>query len=144
MLRTFRHQLWPTSVSHPFPLHGSSLGLTGEKCYQKTDIPFFKLILQNFVFSWVFFLILFSIAVFSPYFVQVGLLLQCVALFQSGNWLSLKVIVNWCRVAVSNDIRLHRSNTAPRAVLVARATKISNAQKQPLRWETCLVTTWNT
>ena len=40
--------------------------------------------------------------------------------------------------------RLHRSNTAPRSVLVARATKISNAQKQPLRQETSFVTTWNT
>ena len=32
-----------------------------------------------------YFLIFFSIAIFSPYFLQVCLLLQCVALFQSGN-----------------------------------------------------------
>ena len=43
------------------------------------------------------------IAIFSPYFILVGLLLQSEALFQSGNWLSIRGIVNWCRVAISND-----------------------------------------
>ena len=42
------------------------------------------------------------------------------------------------------SVKLPVYTTAPRSVLVARATKISNAQKQPLRWETCFVTTWNT
>ena len=34
-----------------------------------------------------------------PYFLLVGLLLKYVALFQSESQLSLRVIVNWCRVA---------------------------------------------
>ena len=42
----------------------------------------------------------FSIAIFSPYFLQIGLSLQYVAQFQSGNYLTLKFIVNWCRVTV--------------------------------------------
>ena len=40
---------------------------------------FFKIVLFQVAF-----LIFFSIAVFSPYFLLVGLLLQYVALFQSG------------------------------------------------------------
>ena len=80
------HELWPTSVSHPFSYLNSSLGLGGRKHYQKITILIFWL----------------SIAIFSPYFLHVGLLLQLVA-FQSGNWLSLPAISNWCRVAVSND-----------------------------------------
>ena len=49
------------------------------------------------------FLIFFFIAIFSPYFQLLGLLLQFVALFQSGNWLSISIIVNWYKVAVTND-----------------------------------------
>ena len=40
------HEVWPTSVSHPFSLN-SSLGLAGGKHYQKTTIPIFRLVLQN-------------------------------------------------------------------------------------------------
>ena len=64
------HELWPTSVSHPFSFLNSSLGLAGGKHYQKITIPIFRLVLQNFL------LIFFSIAIFSPCFLQVGLLLQ--------------------------------------------------------------------
>ena len=42
------HELWPTSVSHPFPFLNSSLGLAGEKHYQKITIPIFRLVLPNF------------------------------------------------------------------------------------------------
>ena len=41
------HELWPTSVSHPFALN-SSLGFAGRKHYQKITIPIFRLNLQNF------------------------------------------------------------------------------------------------
>ena len=58
------------------------LGLAGEKHYQKITIPilFFKILLFQVTF-----LLFFSTAIFSPYFLQVGLLLQYVALFQSGS-----------------------------------------------------------
>ena len=44
------HELWPTSVSHPFSSLNSSLGLTGGKYYQKIIIPIFRLVIQNFAF----------------------------------------------------------------------------------------------
>ena len=42
------HELWPTSVSHPFSFLNSSLGLAGGKHYQKIIIPILWLVLQNF------------------------------------------------------------------------------------------------
>ena len=42
------HELWPTSVSHPFSLN-SYLGSAGGKHYQEITIPIFRLVLQNFV-----------------------------------------------------------------------------------------------
>ena len=101
------HELWPTSVSHPFSFLNSYLGLAGRKHYQKMIMPIFGLVLQNFPIPGYFPDILFFIAIFSPYFLQVGLLLQYVALFQSGNYLSLRAFVNWCRVAVSNKPSQH-------------------------------------
>ena len=84
------HELWPTSVSHPFSILSQYLfSFTGGKHYQKITIPIFKLFLQNFAIQGNFPYIL-SIAIFSPYFLQVGLLLQYVALFQSWNYLSIK------------------------------------------------------
>ena len=38
----YNHELWPTSVSHPFSSLNSSLGLTGGKYYQKITIPIFN------------------------------------------------------------------------------------------------------
>ena len=61
------HELWPTSVSHPFSSLSSSLCFAGGKRCQKFTIPIFRLVL------------------FFPDFLQVGLSLQYVALFQSGN-----------------------------------------------------------
>ena len=79
------HELWPTSVSHPFSSLNSSEGFAGGKHYQKITIAIFRFVLQNFDIPGYFPYIL-SMAVFSPYFLLVGLLLQYVALFQSrGN-----------------------------------------------------------
>ena len=69
------HKLWPTSVSHPFSFLNSSLGLTGENITRKLlslslDL-FFKILLLQVAF-----LIFFSTTIFSPYFLQVGLLFK--------------------------------------------------------------------
>ena len=53
------HQLWSTSVSHPFSFLNSSLGLTGGKYYQKITIPIIRIILQNLAFPGCFSYILF-------------------------------------------------------------------------------------
>ena len=42
------HELWPTSVSHPFSSFNSFLGFDGGKHYQKIINPIFRLVLQNF------------------------------------------------------------------------------------------------
>ena len=52
------------------------------KTLPENTIPIFRLVLHNFDIPGCF-LIFFSIAIFSPYFLLVGLLLQSVALFQS-------------------------------------------------------------
>ena len=77
------HELWPTSVSHTFSSLNSSLGFAGGKHYQKITIPSFDLFFKISLFH-VAFLIFFSIAIIYPYFLQVGLLLQYVALFSQG------------------------------------------------------------
>ena len=59
------HELWPTSVSHPFSFLNSSLGLAGEKHYQKITIPIFRLGLQNFAIPGYFPYILFYCYLFS-------------------------------------------------------------------------------
>ena len=59
------HELWPTSVSHPFSFLNSSLGLAGEKHYQKITIPIFRLVLQNFAIPGYFPYILFCCYLFS-------------------------------------------------------------------------------
>ena len=82
-----QHELWPTSVSHPFSSLNSSLCFAWGKDYQKITIPIFRPVLQNFAIPG-YFLIFFSIAIFSLYPLLVGLLLQSVALFQSRELLS--------------------------------------------------------
>ena len=77
------HELCPTSVSHPFSFLNSSLGLGGRH-YQKITIAIFRLVLQNFAIPGYFPYIIFY-NYLSPWFLQVGSLLQHVALFQSGN-----------------------------------------------------------
>ena len=42
------HELWPTSVNHPFSSLNSSLDFAGGKHYQKMTIPVFRLVHQNF------------------------------------------------------------------------------------------------
>ena len=78
------HEWWPTSVSHPFSFLNSSLGLAREKNLTRKLLSlsldlFFKILLFQVTF------LIFGFAIFSPYFYQVGMLLQYGALFQSGN-----------------------------------------------------------
>ena len=59
------HELWPTSVSHPFSSLNSSLGFAGGKHYQKITIPIFRLVLQNFAIPGCYPYILFYYYLFS-------------------------------------------------------------------------------
>ena len=59
------HELWPTSVSHPFSFLNGSLGLTGGKYYQKITVPIFRLVLQNFALPGCFPYVLFYSYLFS-------------------------------------------------------------------------------
>ena len=56
---TRHHELWPTSVSHPFSTLNSYLGLAEGKHYQKITFPIFRLVIQNFAVPGYFPLILF-------------------------------------------------------------------------------------
>ena len=78
------HELWPTALCHPFSSPNSSPGLAGWKHCQKLLSPSLDLLFKIFLFHDDF-LIFFSVAIFSPYFLLTGLLLQSVALFQPGN-----------------------------------------------------------
>ena len=83
----------------------SSLGFTGGKPDQKITILVFKLVVQNFAPP-VFFpcFLCYPNHIISPYFLLVVLLLQYVALSLSVDGTSyVLVIINWCRVAISND-----------------------------------------
>ena len=62
------HELWPTSVSHPFSSLNSSLGYAGGKHYQKITIPMFRLVLQNFSIPGYFPFILFYRYLFLAFF----------------------------------------------------------------------------
>ena len=75
------YELWPTSAS-PFSFLNSSLGLAGGKHYQKITILSLDLFFKILLFQVAFF-IFFFIAIFSPYFLLVGLSLQYVTPFQS-------------------------------------------------------------
>ena len=55
------HELWPTSVGHPFSFLNSSWGLTGGKHYQKITIAVFRFVLQNFTIPGYFSYIPFSL-----------------------------------------------------------------------------------
>ena len=59
------HELWPTSVSHPFSFLNSSWGLTRGKHYQKITIAIFRFVLQNFTVPGYFPYILFYRYLFS-------------------------------------------------------------------------------
>ena len=60
------HELWQTSVNDPFSFLNSSLGLAGGKHHQEITIPVLELFFKIWLFQ-VTFLMLFSIAIFSPY-----------------------------------------------------------------------------
>ena len=76
------HELWPTSVSHPFSSLNSSLGLCKRKYYQ--EITILSLHLFKILLFQVAFLIFFSITIFSLHFLLVGLLLQYVTISVHG------------------------------------------------------------
>ena len=83
----------------------SSLGLTGGNPDQKITVLVFRLVLQNFAPS-VFFpcILCYPNPFIYPYFPVGVLLLQYVALSISVQGTSyVLVIINWCRVAISND-----------------------------------------
>ena len=83
----------------------SSSGLTREKPDQKITILVFRLVLQIFAHPAFFPCILcYPNLIISPYFLLVVLLLQYVALSISVQGTSYGlVVINWCRVAISND-----------------------------------------
>ena len=66
------HEMWLTSMSHPYSSLSSSLAFAGG-----ITIPIFRLVLQKFAIPGCFHYIIF-ITFFSPYFLLVGLLLQSV------------------------------------------------------------------
>ena len=59
------HELWPTSLGHPFYFLNSSWGLTRGKHYQKITIGIFRFVLQNFTIPGYFPYILFYSCLFS-------------------------------------------------------------------------------
>ena len=90
------HELWLTSVSHPFSSLNGSLGLTGGKHYQKITIPIFWLIL--YIFPGCFSYVLFSHYLFSLLSSGWFVIAVCVSVS-----VRVRAIVNWCRVAVFSD-----------------------------------------
>ena len=78
------HELWPASVSHPLSFSIVLYVLLEENITRKLLSLSLELFFKIVLFQ-VTFLILFSMAIFSSYFLLVGLLLQFVVLFQSGN-----------------------------------------------------------
>ena len=78
------NELWPTLVSHPFSSLIALDLLLEEKITKKLLSLSLGLFFKILLFQ-VAFLIFISIAIFSFYFLLVGLLYQYMALFQSGN-----------------------------------------------------------
>ena len=60
------HELWPTSVGHPFSFLNSFWGLTGGKHHQKITLAIFRFVLQNLLFP-----VTFLYSFYTPYFNQV-------------------------------------------------------------------------
>ena len=87
------HELWPTSVSHPFSLN-SSIGLLGGKHYQKITIAYLWTYSSKFCYSRL--LSLYSFLSLSFLLTFFWLVCYC------SLWV-FRTIVNWCRVAISND-----------------------------------------
>ena len=80
---TCHHELWPTSVGHPFSFLNSSWGLTGENITRSNiTIAIFRFVLQDFTIPGyiIFYRYLFSLCLHVAVF-----LLQYVALLQSVN-----------------------------------------------------------
>ena len=79
---------------HPLSSLNYSLDFAGGKYYQKITIPIFRLVLQNFAIPDCFPCILFYHYRFS--FLSSGWFIIAVCGF-------ISIIVNWCRVAISNE-----------------------------------------
>ena len=62
------HELWPTSVGHPFSFLNSSWGLTGGKHYMKITVAIFRFVFQSFTIPGYFPYILFYSCLFSLLF----------------------------------------------------------------------------
>ena len=75
-------ELWLTPAGHPFSFLNSFWGFTGGNYYQEITIAIFRFVLQNFTIPGYFPFILFYRYPFSLR-LQVGLIFQYVALFQS-------------------------------------------------------------
>ena len=90
------HELWSTSVSHPFSFSKAW------KDYQKITIPILDVLLKTLLFhvaSLIFSVILlFLLTLFwLVWYCRLGFY------FSPGNQLSIRGVVNWCRVTTSND-----------------------------------------
>ena len=82
----------------------SSLGLAGGKHYQKITIPIFRLVLQNFAILGYFPYILFYRYIFSLLSSRFVVIAVCDSISVQGTIvISIRGIVNWCRVVISND-----------------------------------------
>ena len=81
------HELWLTSLMHPFSFLNGSLGLVGGKHYQKFTIPIFwfssKVLLSKIAFP-----IVYAILIICPYFLLVDLLLSGVPDYFGRNKIS--------------------------------------------------------
>ena len=97
------HELWPTSVSHPFSSLNSSLGFAGGKHYQKITIPIFRLVLQNIAIPCCFPYILFNHYLFSLLSSGWFVISVCGSITVQGTSEVFRMIINWCRVATSNN-----------------------------------------
>ena len=93
------HELWSTSLSHPFSSLNNSLDFAGGKHYQKITILICRLVLQNPAIPCYFPYILFYRYLFSLLSSGWFVIAVCGSIWVREE----RGIVNWCRVANSND-----------------------------------------
>ena len=97
------HKFWPTSVGHPFSFLNSFWCLSGGKHFQKITITIFRLVLQNFAIPGCLQYILFYRYLFSSLSSSWFVIAICGPISVQGNSQALIIIVNCCRVAISNN-----------------------------------------
>ena len=81
----------------------SSLGFAGGKHYQKFAIPIFRFVIQNFAIPCRFRYILLCCYPFSLLPSGWFVIAVCGSISVQGTSQAFRIIVNWCRVAISND-----------------------------------------